>query len=174
MGYRRNARHDKAECSSSSILFLAALLTWCWMQMRKTTRKAHLLRPNYLAGSTKRSYNTTDTTRKVCTGGIPVTYDYDISLHLLWYPCITGRQDQISQNLHFQQSSDAVTMLQIEANSKEQYDFLNRSARQESFQPELEKLFRLTSTSQMVICDMQHSAIASVGHRPSARSSGRL
>ena len=49
------------------------------VQMTKRTRITHFVSPNNLAGSTVRSYSTTEGTRKVCTGGIPVTYDYDIS-----------------------------------------------------------------------------------------------
>ena len=142
--------------------------------MTKRTRITHFVSPNNFAGSTVRSYSTTEGTRKVCTGGILVTYDYDISLHLPGYPCSIGSQDQVTQNLHFQKSFDGMTMSQIKASSKDEYDLLKRSASRESFHPEHEKLFRLTPAAQMVICNIPHPAMASVGHNPSVRSSARL
>ena len=99
--------------------------------MTKRARIAHFVSPNNLAGSTVPSYSTTEGTRKVCTGGVPVTYDFDISLHLPGYPCIIGSQDQVTQNLHIHKSFDGMTMLQIEASSKEEYDLLKRSASRE-------------------------------------------
>ena len=103
---------------------LGILLTWRWVQTTKRTRITHILSPNNLAGSTVCSYSTTEGTKKVCTGGIPVTYDYDICLHLPGYPCIIGSRDQVTQNLHFQKSFDGMTMLQIEASSKEENNLL--------------------------------------------------